>query len=205
MSTIVVVARITLDGVVQGEGGPDEDPRSGFEHGGWARTYDVEHGEDEINQAFLEWEGNVAAMLFGRTTYELFANSWGMFDENTDDFQGEITRTYNRVPKYVASNTLTDLAWKDSHLLGPDVPAAVRDLRAERNGEIHIWGSTELIKTLAQHALIDEYRLVVYPLVLGSGKKLFPDGFTTSQFVLVDHRALASGVVLATYRATDER
>jgi len=205
MSTIVVVARITLDGVVQGEGGPDEDPRSGFEHGGWARTYDVEHGEDEINQAFLEWEGNVAAMLFGRTTYELFANSWGMFDENTDDFQGEITRTYNRVPKYVASNTLTDLAWKDSHLLGPDVPAAVRDLRAERTGEIHIWGSTELIKTLAQHALIDEYRLVVYPLVLGSGKKLFPDGFTTSQFALVDHRPLASGVVLATYRATDER
>jgi dihydrofolate reductase len=205
MSTIVVVARVTLDGVVQGEGGPDEDPRSGFEHGGWARTYDVEHGEDEIDQAFLEWESNVAAMLFGRTTYELFAKSWGVFDENTDDFQGEITRTYNRVPKYVASNTLTDLAWKDSHLLGPDVPAAVRDLRAERNGEIHIWGSTELIKTLAQHALIDEYRLVVYPLVLGSGKKLFPDGFTTSQFVLVDHRALASGVVLATYRATDER
>ena len=204
MSTIVVVARITLDGVVQGEGEPDEDPRSGFEHGGWARTYDVEHGMDEINEAFLEWEGNVAAMLFGRTTYELFAKSWGMFDENTDDFQGEITRTYNRVPKFVASNTLTDLAWNDSHLLGPDVPAAVRDLRAERNGEIHIWGSTELIKTLAQHALIDEYRLVVYPLVLGSGKKLFPDGFTTSQFVLVDHRALASGVVLATYRRNEK-
>jgi len=204
MSTIVVQARVSLDGVVQGEGGPDEDPRGGFEHGGWANEYDAEHGgQDEINQTLLEWEDNAATLLFGRTTYELFANSWGMFDENADGFQGEITRKYNRIPKYVASGTLTELTWKDSHLLGPDVPAAVRDLRAEHSGEIHIWGSTELIKTLAEHALIDEYRLAVYPLVLGSGKKLFSDGFTSSEFALIDNRPLASGVVLSTYRRSD--
>jgi dihydrofolate reductase len=203
MSTIVVVARVTLDCVVQGEGGPDEDPRGGFEHGGWATGYDAERGEDEINQTLLEWENGAAALLFGRTTYELFANSWGVFDESTDDFQGEITRKYNRIPKYVASGTLTELSWKNSHLLGPDVPAAVRDLRAEHTGEIHVWGSTELVTTLAEHALIDEYRLAVYPLVLGSGRKLFSDGFTTSEFALVDNRPLPSGVVLNTYRLPD--
>ena len=142
----------------------------------------------------------MAGLLFGRTTYELFANSWGAFDENTDDFQGEITRRYNSVPKYVATSTLTEAGWKNSHLLGPDVPAAVRDLRAELSGEIHVWGSTELIKTLAEHALVDEYRLAVYPLVLGFGKKLFSDGFTTAEPALTDNRPLASGVVLSTYR-----
>lgn len=204
--SVVVQAFISLDGVVQGEAGPDEDPRGGFEHGGWATRYDAKHGgEDEMNQALLEWEDKVAALLFGRTTYELFANSWGVFDESSDDFQGEITRKYNRVPKYVASSTLTEteFTWKDSHLLGPDVPAAVRDLSAEHSGEIRIWGSTELIKTLAEHALIDEYRLAVYPLVLGSGRKLFSDGFMTSEFALVDNRPLATGVVLNTYRRSD--
>ena len=204
MSTIVVVARVTLDGVVQGEGGIDEDPGGGFQHGGWATGYDAEHGEDEIIQTLLEWENGAAALLFGRRTYELFANSWGVFDENTDDFQGAITRKYNRIPKYVASRTLTELSWKDSHLLGPDVPAAVRDLRAELAGDIHIWGSTELIKTLAEQALIDEYRLAVYPLVLGSGKKLFSNGFAAFESALVDNRHLASGVVLSTYRSSDD-
>jgi dihydrofolate reductase len=204
MGTIGVLTRITLDGVVQGEGGPDEDPSDGFEHGGWARRYDLEHGgEDEVNQNLLKWEANVAALLFGRTTYELFANSWGVFDEDTDDFQGEITRKYNSVPKYVATTRLTELAWKNSHLLGPDVPAAVQDLRAEVSGEIRIWGSTLLIKTLAEHGLIDEYRLAVYPLVLGSGKKLFSDGFTTSELALVDTSPLTSGVVVNTYRRAD--
>ena len=204
MGTIGVLTRITLDGVVQGEGGPDEDPSDGFEHGGWARRYDLEHGRgDEVNQNLLKWEANVAALLFGRTTYELFANSWGVFDENTDDFQGEITRKYNSVPKYVATTRLTELAWKNSHLLGPDVPAAVQDLRAEVSGEIRIWGSTLLIKTLAEHGLIDEYRLAVYPLVLGSGKKLFSDGFTTSELALIDTSPLTSGVVVNTYRRAD--
>ena len=98
MGTIVVVSRLTLDGVVQGEASPDEDSRGGFEHGGWASRYDAGHGEDDVNQVFLEWERTVTALLFGRTTYKLFADSWGRFDEDTDDFQGEITRKYNRIP-----------------------------------------------------------------------------------------------------------
>ena len=113
---------------------------------------------------------------------------------------GELTRRYNRVPKYVASRTLTELGWKNSHLLGPDVPAAVKKLQAEPGGEIRVWGSTELIKTLAEHDLIDEYRLAVYPLVLGTGKKLFSDGFPLSRFTLAETRALKSGVLINTYR-----
>ena len=113
---------------------------------------------------------------------------------------GELTRRYNRVPKYVASRTLTKVGWKNSYLLGPDVPAAVGKLRAKPGGEIRIWGSTELIRTLADHDLVDEYRLVVYPLVLGTGKKLFSDGFALGRLTLVETRALRSGVLVNTYR-----
>ena len=124
-----------------------------------------------------EWESKTEALLLGRKTYEIFAGSWGVWDENAEGMLGELTRQYNRIPKYVASRTLTELGWKNSQLLGPDVPAAVKQLRAEPGGEIRVWGSTQLIRTLAEHDLIDEYRLVVYPLVLGTGKKLFADGF----------------------------
>jgi dihydrofolate reductase len=102
------------------------------------------------------------ALLLGRKTYEIFAGSWGVWDENAEGLQGELTRRYNRIPKYVASRTLTEVGWKNSQLLGPDVPAAVEKLRAEPGGEIRVWGSTELIRTLAEHDLVDEYRLAVY-------------------------------------------
>ena len=108
-----------------------------------------------------------------------------MWDESAEGLQGELTRRYNRIPKYVASRTLTELGWKNSRLLGPDVPAAVENLRAKPGGEIRVWGSTELVRTLAEHDLIDEYRLAVYPLVLGTGKKLFSDGFALTRLSLV--------------------
>jgi dihydrofolate reductase len=204
MSTIVVQAFITLDGVVQGGGGPDEDREGGFEHGGWMMAYDERM--DELNEGgkiVEEWESKTEALLLGRKTYEIFAGSWGVWDENAEGFQGETTRRYNRIPKYVASRTLTEVGWKNSHLLGDDVPAAVAKLRAEPGGEIRVWGSTELIRTLAEHDLIDEYRLAVYPLVLGTGKKLFSDGFALSRFVLAESRALRSGVLINTYRRSD--
>jgi dihydrofolate reductase len=200
VSTIVVQAFITLDGVVQAGGGPEEDREGGFEHGGWATDYDAEFDEAENAEIILDWESRTEALLLGRKTYEIWANAWGVWDENAPGLQGELTRRYNRIPKYIASRTLTELGWKNSHLLGPDVPAAVEKLRAEQGGEIRVWGSTQLVRTLAEHDLIDEYRLVVYPLVLGSGKKLFTDGFTLSRFTLVDSRALASGVLVNTYR-----
>jgi dihydrofolate reductase len=126
-----------------------------------------------------------------------------VWDENAEGLQGELTRRYNRVPKYVASRTLTEVGWKNSHLLGPDVPSAVKKLRAEPGGEIRVWGSTGLIRTLAAHDLIDEYRLAVYPLVLGTGKKLFSDGFALTRLALVETRALRSGVLINTYRRSD--
>jgi dihydrofolate reductase len=116
---------------------------------------------------------------------------------------GRPARRRNRVPKYVASRTLTEVGWKNSYLLGSDVPAAVGKLRAEPGGEIRVWGSTELIRTLAEHNLVDEYRLAVYPLVLGTGKKLFSNGFALARLTLVESRALQSGVLVNTYRRAE--
>jgi dihydrofolate reductase len=155
---------------------------------------------DEGGEIVREWESRTEALLLGRRTYEIFAGSWGMWDENAKGFQGELTRRYNRIPKYVASRTLTEVGWQNSKLLGPDVPAAVETLRAQPGGEIRVWGSTKLIKTLAEHDLVDEYRLAVYPLVLGTGKKLFSDGFELTRLTLAETRTLHSGVLINTYR-----
>lgn len=204
MSTIVVQAFITLDGVVQAGGGPDEDRDGGFEHGGWAMDYDDQRDKlGEGGDLVADWESRTEALLLGRKTYEIFARSWGVWDEHAPGLQGELTRKYNRIPKYVASRTLTEVGWQNSRLLGPDVPAAVKKLRAEPGGEIRVWGSTQLIRTLAEHDLVDEYRLAVYPLVLGTGKKLFSDGFALARLTLVETRALRSGVVVNTYRRSD--
>lgn len=138
MSTIVVQAFITLDGVVQSGGGPDEDREGGFEHSGWQDGYNL----GEIGEIVGEWESRTEALLLGRRTYAIFAGSWGVWDENAEGLQGELTRRYNRIPKYVASRTLTEVGWQNSQLLGPDVPAAVEKLRAEPGGEIRVWGST---------------------------------------------------------------
>lgn len=199
MSKIVVNAFVSLDGVVQGGGGPDEDREGGFEHGGWATGYDEQFDKDNEGEAVVrEWESKTEALLLGRKTYDIWAKAWGVWDENALGLIGEFTRRYNRVPKYVASRTLTELGWKNSHLLGDDVHAAVTKLKAEREGEIRVWGSTVLIKSLAD--LIDEYRLAVYPIALGTGKRVFSDGFPVSRFTLAGSRALKSGVVINIYR-----
>ena len=201
MSSIVVQAVMTLDGVVQGGGGPDEDREGRFEHGGWQQSYNG----DSVGDVVREWESNAEALLLGRKTYEIFASSWGVWDEGAEGFEGELTRRYNRIPKYVASRTLIEVGWKNSRLLGPDVPTAVEKLRAEPGGEIRVWGSTQLIRTLAKHDLIDEYRIVSYPIVLGTGKKLFSDGFPLTRLALTESRALSSGVVINVYRPSNAR
>jgi Dihydrofolate reductase len=201
MSSIVVQSFVTLDGVVQGPGGPEEDTEGGFQHGGWQFDYDDDG-------TVVEWEKRTEALLLGRRTYELFAGSWGVWPEDAEGFQGELTRRYNRIPKYVASRSLTEVGWTNSYLLGPDVVGAVERLRGEPgvepDGEIRVWGSTELIRTLAEHDQIDEYRLLVHPLVLGVGKKLFGDGFPYTRFALVESRSTASGIVINVYRRAAE-
>jgi dihydrofolate reductase len=205
MSSIVVQAFITLDGVVQGPGGADEDPENGFDLGGWSLGFDERNDSaGQLNEIVAEWESRTEALLLGRKTYDIFSNAWGVWDEGAEGFEGELTRLYNRVPKYVASRTLTEVAWKNSELLGADVPEAVQALRSQPGGEIRVWGSSNLIQTLARHDLVDEYRLAVYPLLLGRGKKLFGEGVAARTFSLAESRALTSGVVVNTYRRSEE-
>lgn len=200
MSRIVVQAFVSLDGVSQAPGGPDEDTEGGFPYGGWQDAFD--DGE-EGNGVIEEWESKTEALLLGRKTYDIWSQAWGVWPEDAEGRMGDLTRRYNRVPKYIASTTLSELGWKNSTLLGADVPAAVKKLRDEPGGEIRVWGSTELVRTLAEHNLIDEYRLIVYPLILGTGKKLFSDGFPTSTLVLLESRQLPSGGLVNIYRPVE--
>jgi len=198
MSSIVVQEFITLDGVIQGPGGADEDREGGFDRGGWQQDFD-------LGDTIYDWESRTEGLLLGRKTYDIWSNAWAVWDENAPGFMGEFTRRYNRVPKYVASRTLTELGWKNSELLGDGVPGAVQELREQPGGEIRVWGSANLIRTLAEHNLVDEYRLLVYPVVLGTGKKLFPDGFASTKLALVDSFAFESGVVKNIYRPVTAR
>ncbi|MES2169235.1 MAG: dihydrofolate reductase family protein [Actinomycetota bacterium] len=202
MTQIVLQAFISLDGVVQAPGGAGEDPSGGFANEGWSRDFDARFGGEDGN-VVAEWESRTEGLLLGRKTYDIFSASWGVWDENAEGFQGELTRRYNRIPKYVASRTLTGLGWKNSHLLGSDVPGAVRKLREQEGGEIRVWGSSDLFRTLRAHDLVDEYRLLVYPLVLGGGKRLFSDGFAASRLRLAESTPLPSGVVVNVYRRTE--
>ena len=197
MSSIVVQEFMTLDGVIQGPGGADEDREGGFDRGGWQQDFD-------LGDTIYDWESRTEGLLLGRKTYDIWSNAWAVWDENAPGFMGEFTRRYNRVPKYVASRTLTELGWKNSELLRDDVPGAVQELREQPGGEIRVWGSANLIRTLAEHNLVDEYRLLVYPVVLGTGKKLFPDGFASTKLALVDSFAFESGVVKNIYRPAEE-
>ena len=196
MGSIVVQEFISLDGVVQGGGGPDEDRDGGFDRGGWVLRHDAAHGADD-DPVVEEWERATAALLLGRRTYEIWAGHWPFQPE--DGPQGELARRYNRVPKHVASRTLTSLAWGDARLLGPDLPAGVRRVREETDGEVRVWGSSVLVRTLMEHDLVDELRLLVLPVVVGAGKRLFDDGPLRS-FALLESRALPSGTVVSRYR-----
>jgi len=195
---IVVQEFITLDGVIQGPGGAEEDLEGGFEHGGWQ----WDHDDDGL---ILEWESRTEALLLGRKTYEIWAGAWAVWPEDAEGLMGEFTRRYNRVPKYVASRTLTEVGWKNSHLLGADLPAAVQELRDQPGeGEVRVWGSADLVRTLAEHDLVDEYRLMTYPIVLGTGKKLFPEGFPLTRFALAESRVVGGGVIVGIYRRAAE-
>jgi dihydrofolate reductase len=189
MGELTAVESITLDGVMQAPGRPDEDTRDGFEHGGWAAPYT----DEVMGRAMGERMGGGGGIVLGRRTYEDLFGYWPKQKDNP------YTETLNRTEKYVVSTTLEEpLPWENSTLLEGDAAEAVADLKEELEHATVI-GSGELIRSLMSHELIDEYLLLIHPLVLGSGRRLFPDD-VLAKLQLTDSLATTTGVVIATYR-----
>jgi dihydrofolate reductase len=190
MRKIIAITQITLDGVMQGPGGPEEDPRNGFSSGGWAMPF-VDSAANEVIGEIMAGEFD---MLLGRRTYEIFASYWPNQGDNP------IAKAFNKATKYVATRSLDRLDWKNSQHIGDDVVDGVRRLKASDGLELHIWGSSELLQTLIGADLVDEYRLWVFPVVLGEGKRLFENGVPPRALSLVATQSTPSGVLLNTYR-----
>ena len=189
MRKVVVFESLTLDGVMQAPGRPDEDPRGGFAHGGWALPYN----DPVMRRVLAEGMANAGPLLLGRRTYEDFFSFWPKQTGNP------FTEVLDAARKYVASTTLAEpLPWRNSTLLGGDVVQAVADLK-QGDEDLGILGSGELIQSLMRHDLIDEFVLSIHPLVLGSGRRLFPDDGAMAKLRLVDATTTTTGVVIATY------
>jgi dihydrofolate reductase len=190
MSKVVVVESVTLDGVMQAPGRPDEDTRGGFEHGGWA----VPYSDEVMGKAMGEGMANTGAMLLGRRTYEDFAGYWPRQADNP------ITEHLNRAQKYVVSGSLHEpLPWQNSTLVDGDPIEEVARLKKESVGNLSVLGSGVLVRSLARHGLVDEYVLLIHPLVLGIGSRLFGD-HEVGALRLVDSATTTTGVLIATYR-----
>jgi len=186
---------ITLDGVLQGLGGPDEDRSGGFERGGWIWPYGDDEAMGFLNQVY----GRADAFLFGRRTYDIFAGSWGTWEDPGND---PIWTALNTRPKYVASTTLTAPSWADTTVLSGDVVAAIGELKAQPGGELQVHGSGALIRWLLERDLVDEMNLLIVPVILGQGTRLFPDAGPDTALALVDSHASPSGVTIQVYRPT---
>jgi dihydrofolate reductase len=196
MPRVVVINHLTLDGVMQAPGRPDEDRRSGFEHGGWASSRMF--GDEVIGGALGARMASSSGLLFGRRTYDDLLGFWNSQDSPFKD-------ALNNAPKYVASRTLTEpLPWPNSTLLRGDIGDAVAALRQEPGNELQVMGSGELIQALMHHNLIDEYMLLIHPLVLGDGRRLFSANGARTALRLLNAQASPSGVVIATYETAAE-
>ncbi|QLG60251.1 dihydrofolate reductase family protein [Halorarum salinum] len=191
MRKLVVSEFLTLDGVMQAPGAPDEDTEGGFEHGGWQLPY-----FDDVDPAVADGLAAADALVLGRKTYEIFASYWPTASEDEP-----FTERMNSIDKYVASRTLDAVDWQNSTLLEGDVADAVAELKREPGGDLVVIGSGELVQTLMANDLVDEYLLMVHPLVLGTGKRLFREGEPTGM-KLVEVETTDSGVVDLTYEPT---
>lgn len=189
MRKLVVGTFLTLDGVMQAPGGPEEDRGGGFAHGGWL----VPHFDDTMGRIMDEWIGRAGGFLLGRMTYEIFAAHWPHVSGDP------IADKLNASPKYVASRTLERADWKPSSIIRGDVAEAVRRLKSESGGELQVHGSGDLIQTLLRHNLIDEFRLWTFPVVLGTGKRLFAGGTVPAGLKLLESQTSTTGVVLHVY------
>jgi dihydrofolate reductase len=195
MRPLVVTTFLTLDGVMQAPGGPGEDPSGGFSHEGWLPPF-----FDEAMGAQVDtWFRGAQDFLLGRTTYQIFYASWPQMIGDDPVSQG-----INFKKKYVASRTLTSVEWETAELLRGDVGDAVRTLKAEDGGELQVHGSAGLIQTLLQEDLVDELRLIVFPVVLGEGKRLFGEGAIPRTWRLTSHATTPSGAVMCAYQRVGE-
>jgi dihydrofolate reductase len=189
---LTTITNVSVDGVMQGLGGPDEDRRGGFERGGWALPL-VDGGAGTfLNQLYQRAD----AFLFGRRTYEIFAGYWGAIA----DPGNPIAAALNTRPKYVASTTLTDPQWADTTVLSGDVAAAIGELKAKPGGELQVHGSGSLVRWLFDNQLVDEIILLTYPVVVGQGTRLFPATGPDTALELVDSRATSNGITIQVYR-----
>ncbi|HET6695023.1 MAG TPA: dihydrofolate reductase family protein [Gaiellaceae bacterium] len=193
---LTTVTHVSVDGVMQGLGGSDEDRRDGFERGGWALPLFDDEAETFLSEVFQRAD----AFLFGRRTYEIFAGSWGTGSWGENEGDNPISKALNTRPKYVASTTLTEPQWADSTVLSGDVAAAVGELKAKPKGELQVHGSGNLVRWLFDNHLVDEIILLTYPVVVGQGMRLFPDAGPDTALELADSRATPGGVTIQVYR-----
>lgn len=194
MSTIAINMFLTLDGVAQGPGGPEEDQEGGFTYGGWT----VSHFTDQLGEIIGPWHSGAGALLLGRKTYDIFAGFWPNVPDDAED--AEMAKILNETPKYVASRTLTSPEWQNSTVLDGDIPTAVAELKKQDLGELLVIGSLDLAQTLIRHNLVDEYRLLVYPVLLGAGKRLFADGTVPAALELGSTETTSAGATASVFR-----
>jgi dihydrofolate reductase len=195
MRKLVVVEWMSLDGVVQAPGYPDEDRDHGFEHGGWHMGY----FDDVSRKRMVESIDEAGGFLLGRRTYEILGSYWPTAPEE----EQALAQPLNTLPKYVASRTLTEpLEWQSSTLLKGEVAEAVSALKQEEGKDLHVIGSSQLVQTLIEHDLVDELRLMIDPVLLGGGKRAFPDDRALRTLQLVDGQVTSTGAILATYART---
>jgi dihydrofolate reductase len=189
---LTVTTFLSVDGVYQGPGGPDEDRSGGFDRGGWLVPHFDEATGEFMNSIFA----NVDAFLLGRRTYEIFAASWPKATDPNDP----VATKLNTLPKYVASTTLTDPEWANSRVIEGDVAGAVRDLKEREGGELQVHGSGQLVRFLLEHDLVDRLNLLVFPVIVGAGRRLFSDDGMATGLALDQSRTTPSGVTISVYR-----
>ena len=191
MRKIITTTFVTLDGVMQAPGGPEEDKTGGFAHGGWQLSYPSDEGMDSKLSEFMN---TPFELLLGKTTYDIFAGYWP--NAKTDL---EVADPFNMTKKYVVSHETFEPSWRNSFCITDDVVTQIQKLKEEDGPDLWVWGSGNLIQTLLEYHLIDRMHLWIYPITLGTGKRLFSEGTQAENFKLVDSRVSTTGVIFATY------
>lgn len=187
MRKVIVLEHLSLDGVIQGPGGPAEDTSGGFAHGGWVAPY----SDEELGTALRQQMNQPFDLLLGRTTFDIWEPYWPR--------HGDIWPSVNTATKYVASNTRTASAWQPSIFLNGDIAQKVAAIKQQPGPDLHVWGSGNLLQTLIKHDLVDVFWLMIYPVTLGAGKRLFADGTIPAAFKLTESTVTPSGVIVVNY------